>query len=151
MPQCEMCGREADLFIVMIEGAQMRVCKEDAKFGKILAMAPKPLSKKEEIKQSKPEKEILEIVVADFSKRIKDSRERLKLSQEELGKKVAEKESVIQHLETNHMRPSLELARKLEKFFKIVLIETVEEVHGASKAAKSDTLTLGDLIKIKQR
>gem|GEM_PF-25772 len=65
----------------------------------------------------------------DYSRVIKEARERLGLSQEELGRKINEKTSVISHLETGAMKPSDALARKIEHALKVKLLVPSEEVE----------------------
>jgi putative transcription factor len=144
----------------MIEGTEMKVCEGCASFGKILGRA---LSK-DEIKQDmtnrlkvlekkKEEKaETIHIVVPDYSNRIKAGREKLGLTQKEFALKLSERESIIHQLESGHMKPSIELAQKLEKFLKIKLVdEFKDEAEGKSSSKKraSDAFTLGDFIKTK--
>ncbi len=63
----------------------------------------------------------------DYSKIIKEAREMRGLSQEDLGRKINEKPSMISHLETGSMKPDDILARKLEHFLKIGLLVPVED------------------------
>ena len=63
----------------------------------------------------------------DYSKVIKDARETLGITQEDLGRKINEKPSMISHLETGSMKPDDLLARKLEHFLKIQLFIPEDE------------------------
>ena len=63
----------------------------------------------------------------DFSKAIKNARETLGMTQEELGRRISEKPSVISHLEVGSMKPNDVLAKKLEHFLKIQLFVPVED------------------------
>lgn len=76
-------------------------------------------------------------LTSDFPRIIKEGRELLGLSQEELGMKINEKPSVISHLETGSLKPSDSLARKLEHFLKIQLLVPVEDLEGDNGAAES--------------
>lgn len=156
--QCETCGKDTELFLTDLEGAQLKLCAKCGRFGKIL----KRIKTEEEIKKQEknevkkikqlikgPEKELIQVIVEDYPERIKTARERLKLKQEDFAKNINEKLSLIHNLETGHLEPNLALARKLEKALNIVLIEDHEESHGLLKASKSDKLTIGDLIKVK--
>lgn len=69
---------------------------------------------------------------SDFGKVIKDARESLGLSQEDVGRKINEKPSVISHLEVGTMKPSDVLARKLEHFLKVELFVPVDDGVGES-------------------
>ena len=63
----------------------------------------------------------------DYSKTIKNAREVLGITQEELGRKINEKPSVISHLEVGSMKPNDVLAKKLEHFLKVELFVPVED------------------------
>lgn len=64
----------------------------------------------------------------DYHKIIKQTREKLGLSQEALGRKINEKPSVIKLLESGKLKPDNMLARKLEHFLKVqLLVPAVEE------------------------
>ena len=85
-------------------------------------------------------------MVKDFHKVIRKSREKKKLTQEELAKKLNEKLSIIKRLEDG-WRPSNKLIDKLEKFFKIKIREkAVELLH--EKKANNKNLTIGDIVEI---
>ena len=132
-----------------LEGSVLSVCKSCSKYGKII-----------EIKKSKPAQEPpkkiirieepIEVIVPDFSLKIKNARESLKLKQEELAKKISKKASVIHKLESGHLTPSISLAKKLESFLNIKLIEQYEEEKKEINL-KDEDLTIGDLIKIKDK
>ena len=54
---------------------------------------------------------------------IRNKRDELGLKQEDFAKMLNEKESIIHKLETGEFKPSLKLAKKLEKKFGLKLIE----------------------------
>lgn len=151
---CDMCGKESNLSRVLVEGTEMSVCNDCKKYGKYLGPVKEP--KKEEIKKENEmtedieEKEDIEIVVSDFAKKIRSARNKKNMKQEEFAKMISEKESMIHKLETGDFKPSLELARKLEKKLNIKLIETYHEEFKPNKKENSGPLTIGDLIKIKK-
>jgi len=152
--QCDICGSEEILYKTNIEGTILNVCKSCSRFGEVIS-AVKVESKKEKGKKIKevekePEKEIIEIVVSDFADRIRKKREKLGLKQEDFAKKINEKESIVHKLETGEFKPSLDLARKLERILGIILIEQYEEEGKITKTETSE-LTVGDLIKIKKK
>jgi len=63
---------------------------------------------------------------ADYATVIKRSRERLGLSQQELGGKMNEKPSVISQVESGKFRPDDFLIKRLARFFKIELFVPLE-------------------------
>ena len=152
--QCYMCGKEGELYKTIIEGVELTVCSRCAKFGKILRKVeietgePKG-SFVREIK--KEEKEIVETIVEDCGEKIKKRRERMRLKQEELAQKIGEKESIIHKIESGKMMPQMKLAKKLERFLGIKLIEMEEEEEGLIvPKGTGGELTIGDMIKIKK-
>jgi len=152
MPNCDMCGAEGELFRAIIEDAEMRVCQKCSKYGKVLGRIRIDQEQKaSDVKAERPvKKNTVQIIVSDYAKRIKDAREKLNLKQEDLAKQLSEKESIIHKIETAHIIPSPEFAKKLEKFLKIRLLEEVKEEYIIINP-KKDEFTLGDFVKIKNR
>jgi putative transcription factor len=131
----------------------LEVCSNCAKFGtpvtKDQERKGSPILERLERKQYRPkdiyEKDV-DVLVGDFSSRIRDARMRMDLSQEDLGKRLNEKWSVINKLETGDMRPDDKLVAKLEKTLSIKL----REKFTPSKVEKKTTgqaLTIGDLLR----
>lgn len=164
--RCEVCGRKihGKPFRVMIEGAKLTVCSRCSRHGKIIwkeEPSPRLTSSKTrtitsslKIQPAKtPETKIdtsLELVEG-FEARIRNAREKLGLSHEDLGKKISEKVSVLKKIESGKMTPDNKLAAKLEHALKIkLLVPTSEEklpkVQITKPAARE--LTLGDLIQL---
>lgn len=147
-----MCGKESELFKTEIEGTVLNVCSGCGKFGKILGRI-KTIEgkKKEKVREKEPIEELLELIVPDYSERIKKKREQLGLKQEEFAKKISEKESIIHHIESGKFTPGIELAKKLERFLKIKLVEQHIESAKKEAASKAESVTIGDVIKLKRR
>ena len=154
--QCDMCGKEEYLLRTIIEGTELNVCKECARFGKVLGnYRPEVKQKIQEIKKQKPQTptiEVIQLVREDYAQIIRQKREQLNLTQEEFAKKLNEKHSFLQSIEIGKHIPSLELARKLEKILGILLVEEHKELHeGNLKQQKSGVMTFGDIIKLKKK
>jgi putative transcription factor len=148
-----MCGKETTLVKALIEGTELNVCSECAKFGKVIKQAPKPIEhqQKKTFQPSTPARPQslspqVQVIVENFGEIVKKKREQLGLKQEELAKKIAEKESLIQKIESGHFTPSIRLARKLEKFLKIKLVEQFEEKKVSPGTGESEGLTIGDML-----
>jgi putative transcription factor len=149
-----MCGKESNLLVSEIEGTQLNVCQICSKHGKVIRRVqviekiPKR-QKKLRAQNNEPEEEIIDKIVEDFGRIIKDKREKLSLKQDELASKINEKTSLINNIERQKHEPSIKLARKIEKFLGIKLIgqEKIEKV----KFSKSDflNLTIGDILRKK--
>ena len=78
------------------------------------------ISKSEPINRTYEENEVE--LRRDFNKAIKSAREKKGISQEEMGKRINEKISVIRHLETGTLKPTDILSRKIERFLTIQLL-----------------------------
>ena len=89
-----MCDSEGELFKTSVEGAVMSVCKSCSKFGKVLSKVVVSKSPKMPVKEAPVRNEIISVVVPDYSKLIKTSRERTGLTQDELANKLGEKSSM---------------------------------------------------------
>jgi putative transcription factor len=163
--RCEVCGRKihTDPITAIIEGAKLTVCVECSKHGKIVTQddytpktkptigAPAHIPVMTQRKKPTIKVEITQEIVQDFSTKIRQAREKLGLTHEDLGKKINEKSSVIGKLETGKMPPSNILATKLEHALKIKLLAPITEEKPTTlptpKAANRE-MTLGDLIQI---
>jgi putative transcription factor len=114
--ECEVCGCPiaGKPSLVLIEGVAMNVCSGCATFGKIIESARREQSSLDE------ETAGLEIV-EDYPMLIRRARERMGLKQEELAKRLAERASVVQRLESGRLRPDERLLNKLERALGIKL------------------------------
>ena len=72
-------------------------------------------------------RELIQMVVSDYAQKIRKAREKMGLTQEEFAKKLAEKWSIMQKIESGQFKPSIEMARKLERILNIELIEQYSE------------------------
>ncbi|MBW2988150.1 multiprotein-bridging factor 1 family protein, partial [Candidatus Woesearchaeota archaeon] len=132
------------------------VCKECSGYGVVLGKA-KPqtpnIPKQVETPRSAEEPEKIETIVPDFAQIIRKKREQMGLKQEEFAKRINEKESLIHKIETGTFTPSIKLARKIERFLHVKLVQ--EEVVAARpvgfKKTEASGLTLGDAIKIRKK
>ena len=160
--QCEVCGRQifGAPIRAIIEGAEMTVCSECAKLGsgywepKLQRRAKKSIKRQPTISFSKRKQrptvtETLELV-GDFGQRVRQAREGLGLSHEDLGRKISEKVSVLRKIESGKMVPDLVLAEKLEHALKITLRVPASEPNVQPVlSSKPRGTTLGDLIQFK--
>jgi len=165
--RCEVCGRKihGSPIRALIEGAKLTVCIECSKHGKIIReeevelgqrapkKAPVPFPARIQKKTVGAKVEITQEVVEGYHAKIRQAREKLGLSHEELGKKINEKASVLSKLETGKMTPNNVLVTKLEHALKIKLLVPIKEEkisHEMPKFANRET-TLGDLIQLNKK
>ena len=146
---CDMCGSEGKLFKTIIEGAQLNVCHECSKFGKVTGIIEQKEADK--ITAKAPQTEVMEIIVGDYAEKIRRGREDLDLNQKEFAKKINEKESLVQKIESGHFKPAIGLAKKIASFLKVRLTEEYEETHEKQAKAKTGAFTIGDFIKVKNK
>jgi putative transcription factor len=113
--ECEVCGRPivGKPRLALIEGVAMNVCSGCATLGKIIEEP----ARREQLGLEMAELEIVE----DYPALIRRARERMGLKQEELAKRLAERASVVQRLESGRLRPDERLLNKLERVLGIKL------------------------------
>ena len=148
---CDMCKAKGKLYKVKVEGAELTLCKDCSKFGEVIGQLQQ--ESQSSIKRPKQLEgpEVIEILSEDYADKIKRKRESLGLSQKELAEKLNEKESLIQKLETGHIEPSIDLAKKVEKSLGLKILEQYEEKHEKqNNKERLATFTIGDFIKIKK-
>jgi len=150
MPSCEICGKNYEnLEDTIIEGVAVEACNSCSKFGKVISIK-KQITEKEKKIRTKP-RLLEENIIDNYGWIIKKAREERGFRHEELAKNINEKESIIHKIETENLKPSITMAKKLENFLNIKLIEMEEEKKNVSLNFKDDDLTIGDLLKIKNR
>lgn len=108
------------------------------------------------VAQETPPPESAFELVEGFDAKIRQAREKMGISHENLGKKLNEKVSRLKKIEKGKMTPDNLLASKLEHALKIKLIvpATEEKTKAASIVASRTVnreLTLGDLIKLDKK
>lgn len=155
--QCDMCGMDSYLSLTKVEGTTLKLCKDCSKYGTVIEkiypeQKREPQSPIKFLKKSDDDG-MEQMIVDDYAERIKNAREKKGIKQEDFAKEINEKESVIHHLETAKMKPNITLAKKLEHFLGITLIEEIEQQdhRNFSSNKKTETFTLGDVIKIRKR
>lgn len=163
--RCEVCGRRiiGPPYRAMIEGAKMLVCNNCARLGsafweakteprlkKVAKRLPKPvLSSRKQ--PSLSEAEGLELVDG-FGFKVRQAREKMGLSHEDLGKKISEKVSVLRKIESGKMTPNNLLVEKLQHALRIKLLVPVSEpkVPPMALASRPAPPTLGDIARVKK-
>ena len=160
---CDICGRQitGPAFKVRVEGAKMLVCASCKHLGKPYVEDVQPSTRTRNPRalriptaiRKAPElpKDMQELEVAeDYPSIIRHKRMKLDLSQEELAKRVKEKLSVIQKIETGKMAPDTKLCRELQHELKVTLLVPRKEAALPKTTAPAE-LTLGDIIRVKDK
>jgi putative transcription factor len=159
---CDICGRVilGQAFKVQVEGAKMLVCSNCQSLGKPYKEEPRPQppvvrstsflptrKRTTELPREMAQFDLAE----DLAERVRKYRMKLALSQEELAKRVKEKLSVIQKIETGKMTPDMRLCRALEHELKVKLLLPHTETAEVPKSAVPSEVTLGDIVRVKDK
>jgi putative transcription factor len=167
--RCEVCGNKifGKPYTAIIEGARLTVCGECAKHGKIIYEQPQrqqasmiqrkptPLRTRPTARKppETPPAETGTELVEGYQAKIRQAREKLGLSHEDLGKRINEKVSLLRKIETGKMKPNNQLATRLEHTLTIKLIvpatdEKLKVPQTKITKTPSREVTLGDLLQI---
>ena len=164
MVVCELCGKNVTFTKkVTIEGVELGVCSDCAKFGIEAKKAPKKeepaakpiITQRLEVRErrGKPrdiyESGMREELVDDYPTLIRNARSKKGMSQKDLAMKLNEKLTVLSKIEAGDMRPDDKFVAKLEKELGIKLKEKPAEVLAGKEGPKT-SLTLADLIKMQK-
>ncbi|NIW12437.1 MAG: TIGR00270 family protein [Candidatus Thorarchaeota archaeon] len=161
--RCEVCGRRivGKPYRATIEGAKMIVCGNCVKLSSTSWELPPPRRVKRLVKPSSPKimrkrqpqepTQELELV-GDFSSRVRQGREKLGLSHEDLGRKIGEKVSVLRKIESGKMTPDHKLASKLEHTLRVKLLVPLSEPKVPStRLSQPREVTLEEVAHVKKR
>jgi len=141
---CEVCGSplRASPNRVEIDGAIMVVCNNCARLGRQVGPAAPAVSViSNRVVRANPAQNMLRTMAQrpteqeyeldpDYHLLIRQAREKLGLSQEQLGKLINEKPSVIRMVESKKLKPDITLTRKLMHELKINLLVSLSELEG---------------------
>ncbi len=154
---CELCGAQSlSGYKVRVEGTILNACAECAKGKSVVSdvRVKATVAPKKPATAPKPSFEVEEglELVEGFGDLVRHARERMGLTQDELGKTVNEPHSVIHRIEMGKFEPSAGLARQLERRLKVRLMSAHSAAEDAKpKAEESKRMTLGDMIVVKKR
>jgi putative transcription factor len=124
---------------VEIDGAIMVVCSGCSRLGRAVGGAvvrevhPRPIQTSFRPAQAAPEPEYE--MDPDYNVKIRQAREKMGLSQEDLGRILNEKLSVIRMVESKKLKPDAVLTRKLTHQLKVTLMVPLSELEGGKAGA----------------
>lgn len=157
MATCEMCGYSGTVQEAIVEGAVLFLCDKCLKYGDAIELKKTSATVIDQrlafMKQTHsyiPPVDT-EAVVHNYGHLLKKAREKRNLSQDQLAQALAERVSLLQRIESGNMEPPLKLARKLEQYLKIQLVQKEEKtIVDAKQSSSGDAgMTIGDIVKIK--
>ncbi|MDT7892199.1 MAG: multiprotein bridging factor aMBF1 [Thermoproteota archaeon] len=153
---CEICGKEIQKPItIRVNKTYLKVCDSCKIIGEVVEN--KPIEMRKVIKKMPtPQYKTLKIpqvevsIREDFATEIRKAREKMGMTQDMLASLVGEKLSTLKKIEAGKLKPTIELAKKLEKVLKITLLEMESfEEKTVSKKSEQD-ITLGDIVEMKE-
>lgn len=159
--ECEMCGKTTGTRRYSVSGTIMRLGLCCAKYGEELD-APAPaqgsqaaiqrgLERRASRNQAPRVQEPEWDLVDDFGHRVRQARERKNMTKEQLGNKVSARMPQLNAIESGNLRPSDDLARRLERALGITLLEAYDKGPGQKLSGLAKTpakaRTIGDLLK----
>jgi len=140
---CELCGKETQrIKTVFIEGTELKVCPECARFGEDRS------STKTETGAKGPDFIVSTSEYVPSEDLIVGAR--VSLNKQTLAAKINEKKSVITKIESGHMRPNDALLKKLERALGITLKEKASTLKIDSKNISSKGMSLGDFVRVEK-
>lgn len=152
--QCEVCGaEEARVHEVTMEGSTLKACPACKNLGDEPSK-PTPDRKRRPGKSGSRSRtgsiyDDIENLVDDYPARIRESRERMGMTQKELASKVGEKRSLIKRLESGDKIPEDDVVESLERVLGVELIGESGDVE-FEPSTEPGGLTLGDVASIKR-
>ncbi|PIZ52034.1 TIGR00270 family protein [Candidatus Woesearchaeota archaeon CG_4_10_14_0_2_um_filter_33_13] len=162
MAVCEMCGKDAYLSSVNVEGVELKVCPNCSKYGTKNPSLERRFNSRDRFKQDKSSnrQEVEWKIIENFSILLKKARDEKHFTQEQFAKFINERESVLQKWENGDLKPRIDVARKLEQILNLNLVvkdnkdtsEGDEDLTSNQKNKKAaEEFTLGDFIKIRKK
>jgi putative transcription factor len=132
---CEVCGsplRSAPNR-VEIDGAVMMVCGNCTRLGRVIggSVVRSPhVNPMQSTYKSAPNREPEYEIDPEYNTKIRQAREKMGLSQDQLGMMLNEKLSLVKMVETRKLKPDPLLARKFMHHLKINLLVPLSELEG---------------------
>lgn len=117
---CQICGRPADTQ-AYIAGALVPVCNRDTQYGQVVEAPATPRSLRFNASAGKPLAEFE--LVDDYARVLKNARASRRVTLEELSHAVGIRTNELHAFEEGRVKPTVPEAQKLEKYYKITLLE----------------------------
>ena len=171
--ECEVCGEEifGRAHKTVIDGAKLLICSECAQHAptswqpepekprvpvKKPAPTVRPMRAMRAVRARAPPQALMSddlVLVEDYGRSIRGGREKLGLTHEELSRKIGERVSLLQKLETEKIVPDRSLAKKLENALRVKILVPPPKIQVSEEmlAKKPVDLTLGDVVVMQKK
>ena len=152
---CEICGMPivGRPYYAEVDGVEMVLCAS-CYMKLVRSGRAKPIRRRETPRRvvARPRRsEIVEYeIVEDYYDRIRSARQARGLSTKELAMKLRISASLLRKIEQGKMKPSIDLARRMEKVLGVKLLVPTEEPEGPLAPPSGDYPTLGDVVVIRR-
>lgn len=148
---CEFCGAEVPGggYRGLVEGAEMVLCGRCfERLSRSGRASPLPRPRGPPRRRARRLEEELELV-EDYHDRIRRAREGRGWSPGVLAQRLRVSEALVRKLESGRLRPTLDLARRIEALLGVRLLE--KAVYGHEEGWGSEEgLTLGDIVVVRR-
>lgn len=147
--ECFICGKETDkIFRIEVEGNLVEVCEKCKSYGRVVSVESfRKDTKKRTNKNLRIEEEELELI-ENYGEVIRNRREELGLSIQELAKRLRIKESLLSKIEKGEIYPEEKIVEIIEKTLKIKIREEVKD-NKIKSGVKEEKLTIADVVELK--
>lgn len=149
---CELCGSPTGgrPYKALVDGVEMILCASCylklSRTGRAVLVSER--RRRSSVTRPRPPRKLpLEAydIVEDYYIRIREAREARGWSTAVLAQKLRISESMLRKIEQGKLKPSIELARRMEKLLRIKLLESLDEDESYEYSG-STTVTLGDIV-----
>lgn len=144
-----MCGKDSGCVPVIIEGVDMLVCDSCSGFGRVMQRPQTPkFVKRSAERQKRPLFKQEEVYVIDeYGSILKRARQSQGLLMKDFCKELNIKESHYGNVESGKTKPSIELAKKLERKLGVTILGSSGAEEYEVESSDGGALTIGDMIK----
>ncbi len=154
---CEVCGSRiaGRPYRAIVDGVEMILCASCylklVRSGRAQPVRERP-ARVSSRPRSKPRRKVsLEMfdIAEDYADRIKEAREARGWSLKVLAQKLRISETMLRKIEQGKLKPSIDLAKRIEKILKIKILVPVE-FEEEYEPPPPGSLTLGDVVVIRR-
>jgi putative transcription factor len=115
----------------------MKVCQDCSRFGKVKGKSNVRVIIQDNKKSVPQEPEY--VFMQGYGSLVKNAREKQGLKQEDFAKKINEHKSMIHQVESEHIKPSIVFARKLERALHIKIVEEIKSNSSEDDGGRNST------------
>lgn len=156
MKVCEICGRQTDrTYKTYLEGSKIEVCYDCLMRHNLKPIeSPNIVIKRNKFEVKDEEKNF--DIVDNYGEIIRQTRDKMKLTQEEMAKKLGISLIKYRQIEHETIVPEKDLIEKIEKILKIKLQIDKNDEDGEDDmeiiaSTNTNEFTLGDIVEIRKR